>query len=376
MGEKIAEEKYENGTRFKYCFDNVENCDESYAIERCFKIRDGNNCVKQKKGCKFRKKKERCCLMYKCQLESKREEDEDEISPEEKDSIRTNDNQSIKTETTMNIDKDSQESNSEMQVKTTVEIDKYKEDTESETEEDEKQKQKGISEERERDKTTTISGTNEDEEALENLFGDWSDEVNDDVEHGPEESVDTKEKFTDSNTDDHEENNNKEDRVSETEEGKTKGHEHVSEENTRAETTPISETNKYDDDLDDLFDEESEEEVVNDKKQDGNQNIDTTLTTIENEEDRENESGEHGPNRYKVEDNSKEETNQIPEGESKKNMAPSCTESFENELDCKVNAQSWCRSQTCQNGYVGRCQYKSKQGACCRKYSCKACIFP
>ena len=40
-------------------------------------------------------------------------------------------------------------------------------------------------------------------------------------------------------------------------------------------------------------------------KQDGNQNIDTTLTTIENEEDRENESGELGPNRYKVEDNSK-----------------------------------------------------------------------
>ena len=171
MGEKIAEEKYKNGTRFKYCFDNVENCDESYAIKRCFKIRDGNNCVKQKKGCKFRKKGKRCCLMYKCQLESKREEDEDEISPEEKDSIRTNDNQSIKTETTMNIDKDSQESNSEMQDKTTVEIDKYKEDTESETEEDEKQKQKGISEERERDKTTTISGTNEDEEALENLFG-------------------------------------------------------------------------------------------------------------------------------------------------------------------------------------------------------------
>eukprot|EP00091_Calanus_sinicus_P015140 TRINITY_DN33075_c0_g1_i1.p1 TRINITY_DN33075_c0_g1~~TRINITY_DN33075_c0_g1_i1.p1 ORF type:complete len:118 (+),score=15.79 TRINITY_DN33075_c0_g1_i1:266-619(+) len=64
-----------------------------------------------------------CCLMYKCQIESKIEDDEDtlenlfEESPEEKDSIRSNENQSTNTETTLKLDNNNQESNSELQKK-------------------------------------------------------------------------------------------------------------------------------------------------------------------------------------------------------------------------------------------------------------------
>ena len=74
MGEKIAVQKFENYTKFKYCFDDYDKCDEKFAIDRCFKIREDNVCLKQEKGCKFREKDKRCCLMYKCEENNGKEE--------------------------------------------------------------------------------------------------------------------------------------------------------------------------------------------------------------------------------------------------------------------------------------------------------------
>ena len=96
MGEKIAVQKFENYTKFKYCFDDYENCGRKFAIERCMKIRKDNNCLKQLNACKFREKSTRCCLMYKCVWDNDKEKESDK-NKITRDSIDVSD---IKQETT------------------------------------------------------------------------------------------------------------------------------------------------------------------------------------------------------------------------------------------------------------------------------------
>ena len=67
MGEKTTEKEYENGTKYKYCFDYYEKCDSTFAIKRCIKIREDNRCLKQLNSCKFRERDKKCCLLYKCE---------------------------------------------------------------------------------------------------------------------------------------------------------------------------------------------------------------------------------------------------------------------------------------------------------------------
>jgi len=73
-GEKTEEERYNNGTKFRYCFDHFKECNRVFAIEKCIRIRKDNNCIKQSSACKYRKKAKRCCLMYKCVQEKHTQE--------------------------------------------------------------------------------------------------------------------------------------------------------------------------------------------------------------------------------------------------------------------------------------------------------------
>ena len=96
FGEKTGERKYINGTKFKYCFDDYENCGRKFAIEGCMKIRKDHNCLKQLNACKFREKSTRCCLMYKCVQDNDKEKENDK-NKITRDSIDVSD---IKEETT------------------------------------------------------------------------------------------------------------------------------------------------------------------------------------------------------------------------------------------------------------------------------------
>merc|ERR1712142_291277 len=95
MGKKMSATKYKGGTKFKYCFDDYKKCDEKFALQRCIKIRNDNDCVKRTRtrsttGCKFRERDGKCCLRYKCdhktdKIEEELNEDTEDIGMDEKD---------------------------------------------------------------------------------------------------------------------------------------------------------------------------------------------------------------------------------------------------------------------------------------------------
>merc|ERR1712142_833378 len=61
----------------------------------------------------------------------------------------------------------------------------------------------------------------------------------------------------------------------------------------------------------------------------------------------------------------------VEEGNDNKKSEPFCTEGITSEKECKETATKWCKSRHCENGFVGKCQYKSKENSCCKKYRCK-----
>ena len=101
-GEQLKTVTYENGTQqFRFCFDEFDACNEDFVMKKCFKIREVNNCVKKKKGCKYRIKKNRCCLVYSCEpLEG--DEDKDVTPPDvyadKKDDAKSQEDEANKKE--------------------------------------------------------------------------------------------------------------------------------------------------------------------------------------------------------------------------------------------------------------------------------------
>ena len=74
-GEKVSVDKLkgeEKGVQFRYCFNEFDTCDNTYALARCAQISKENQCKEMKTACKFKYFKEspsKCCLRYNC-LES------------------------------------------------------------------------------------------------------------------------------------------------------------------------------------------------------------------------------------------------------------------------------------------------------------------
>merc|ERR1712142_763487 len=103
----------------------------------------------------------------------------------------------------------------------------------------------------------------------------------------------------------------------------------------------------------------------NEENMDGNEeNMDKNDETMEKNEENLNKSKE---NKY-GEDSGH---SSVEEGNDNKKSEPFCTEGITSEKECKETATKWCKSRHCENGFVGKCQYKSKENSCCKKYRCK-----
>merc|ERR1712142_111592 len=107
-----------------------------------------------------------------------------------------------------------------------------------------------------------------------------------------------------------------------------------------------------------------------DKNEENEQNMDKNEGNMDGKNDTEkNEENLNKSKENKYGEDSGHSS--VEEGNDNKKSEPFCTEGITSEKECKETATKWCKSRHCENGFVGKCQYKSKENSCCKKYRCK-----
>jgi len=299
-GELIEKKNYENGARYRYCFDGFDKCDETFALQRCYEIRDGNGCSNKKKVCKFRIRKGRCCLMYMCEFKSNI--DGNEPSVENLDGV---------TEISGTPSKD-KETHSSKETENSVEDDNAPIN----------------------DKETEITTENK------NSVEDDNSPINDDISPKGEPEGEQ------------EESN---DRIEQLEmvddETKRSTEEQEIDKDIQAKEAKYDETNQMNNQ-----DSAMDENLKNMETRDNNhaQIEEKYILGIEGKDK-----------------NDKKENNESIMKNEKNNLKTPCIKGQFNDLQCKKEAHSWCKLQSCAQGSVSRCQFKNKKGKCCRRHRCK-----